>query len=87
MGEIPNSGLANNSYIPKMPGLPENSGVGGGIGSGVFTTGKGSVIKRDSVVFKADNNNAGGGGSSSNYRNNQAGIQNTLPSTSYNLNQ
>ena len=74
----------NNAYIPKMPGLPPTSNnansyeMGGGAkeapSSGAFTTGKGSVIKRDSIVFKPPGFEASGGGSSSNYRNNQAGI-------------
>ena len=71
MGEInlhPNGGIAtnNNAYIPKIPNLPENNN-NSGLGGGVFTSGKGSVIKRDSIVFKGPSDNGGG---SSNFRNN-----------------
>ena len=75
----------NNAFnIPKIPGLPSqnnsnNYDIGGGY-EGVFSTGKNSVIKRDSVNFKPSDSGLGGA-VSSNYRNNQVGIQNTLPQT------
>ena len=93
MGEIGNLPAArqeigvNNAYIPRMPGLPPSNGNSYDLGAGkdnsaVFSTGKGSVIKRDSIVFKSPSDNGIGGISSSNYRNYQAGIQNTLPPAS-----
>jgi len=63
-------GTSNNAYIPKIPNLPENNNMNGIGSGGVFGTGKGSVIKRDSIVFKSPTDNGG----SSNYRNNQSGI-------------
>lgn len=85
MGEIGNLPAArqeigaNNAYIPRMPGLPSSKGNSYDLGgakdnSGVFSTGKGSVIKRDSIVFKSPSDNGMNGINSTNYRNNQAGI-------------
>lgn len=83
-----NSG--NNNNISGLNGglNISNFEYGGGkdsVGGSVFNSGKNSVIKRDSIVFKSpggptgESSTGGANNSSSNYRNNQAGIQNSLP--------